>query len=361
MARRPRGPTIWERGESGTLYILYRANGTQRRHRVGQDRRAAEIALKRAELALAEGRVPFADSEVSEKLQEPFKPEEAKPEEAIPATTLSEFLERYLEWSRCTNAIKTYRDDHCCRLRRFAKIVGGSRALNSISVEDIERFKGQRLGAVAPSSAWGDLKTVRAFLNKAVAWGELTVNPAATVKQPKIPERIPRFLSDDQVEDLLKVASRTRVYRVALFGVFAGLRKQEIERLEWTNIDFERRVIRVTSKEGWRTKNSRVRTIPLHPRIEVALAEEDRSSRWVVPNNDGSRYAFNMLRDLKLVAKKAKITEITIHLLRHTFASRAVKAGVSIFKVSKWLGHSSVETTLIYAHLVGHDDDIGRL
>ena len=49
------------------------------------------------------------------------------------------------------------------------------------------------------------------------------------------------------------------------------------------------------------------------------------------------------------------------HLFRHTFASRLVQAGVPIAKVSAWLGHANISTTMIYAHLApGHDADIEK-
>ena len=61
----------------------------------------------------------------------------------------------------------------------------------------------------------------------------------------------------------------------------------------------------------------------------------------------------------KAITEDAEI-ECTIHELRHTFASQLAIAGVSIYKISKWLGHASIKTTEIYAHLTPNDDDIGR-
>jgi len=49
------------------------------------------------------------------------------------------------------------------------------------------------------------------------------------------------------------------------------------------------------------------------------------------------------------------------HVLRHTFASHLVMKGISIYKVSQWLGHRSVNTTMIYAHLAPQDDEINKL
>lgn len=49
---------------------------------------------------------------------------------------------------------------------------------------------------------------------------------------------------------------------------------------------------------------------------------------------------------------------VTPHIMRHTFASQLAKAGVSLYKIQQWLGHSDPKTTMIYAHLQAQDDEI---
>jgi len=61
------------------------------------------------------------------------------------------------------------------------------------------------------------------------------------------------------------------------------------------------------------------------------------------------------------VCKQAGVPWVTPHVLRHTFASQLAMAGVSLYKISQWLGHSDFKTTQIYAHLQASDDDIDRL
>jgi site-specific recombinase XerD len=58
---------------------------------------------------------------------------------------------------------------------------------------------------------------------------------------------------------------------------------------------------------------------------------------------------------------KAGLPYTGLHLLRHTFASQLVIAGVSIYEVSQWLGHPDVEMTMVYAHLAPQDADIDRI
>jgi site-specific recombinase XerD len=52
---------------------------------------------------------------------------------------------------------------------------------------------------------------------------------------------------------------------------------------------------------------------------------------------------------------------VTPHVMRHTFASLAAQAGISLYKIGQWMGHSSSEVTEIYAHLAAYDADIDRM
>lgn len=65
----------------------------------------------------------------------------------------------------------------------------------------------------------------------------------------------------------------------------------------------------------------------------------------------GNRIRDNIKKSLKTVVNKAGLEDVTLHTLRHTFASQLVMAGVSLMEVQKLMGHESFETTLRYAHL----------
>ena len=74
-----------------------------------------------------------------------------------------------------------------------------------------------------------------------------------------------------------------------------------------------------------------------------------------------NRYRYEFKLAFKSVCKEAGVPWVTPHVLRHTFASQLAMAGVSLYKISQWLGHSDFKTTQIYAHLQASDDDIDRL
>ncbi len=63
----------------------------------------------------------------------------------------------------------------------------------------------------------------------------------------------------------------------------------------------------------------------------------------------------------RICFEDCQIKWVTPHILRHTFASQRAIAGVSLYKISKWLGHSNYSTTQIYAHLQAGDEEIDKI
>jgi len=147
-------------------------------------------------------------------------------------------------------------------------------------------------------------------------------------------------------------------------GIFAGLRKNEIVNARWEWLDFERRLLTLASHDGFELKDSETRTIPLHERLAALMEPQRREKGFVfAPEKDsgnGYRYRYDFKRAFNTVLKEAGLEWVTPPVLRHTFASQLAMAGVSLNKISKWLGHSDVKTTQIYAHLQTHDEDINR-
>lgn len=76
---------------------------------------------------------------------------------------------------------------------------------------------------------------------------------------------------------------------------------------------------------------------------------------------DGKRYRWEFKGLFVSLVATAKLPAwVTPHVLRHTFASLAAQAGISLFKIGAWMGHSMTEVTEIYAHLAAYDADINK-
>ena len=140
---------------------------------------------------------------------------------------------------------------------------------------------------------------------------------------------------------------------IVQFDVNTGLRIGELVNVKWCDIDFENRVIKVKQKEGFVTKSKRDRNVAMNDRVFCLRTSKKRYGDYVFSWPDGRRM------DPVLVSKKFKKyvrlanlgEQYSFHSLRHTFASHLVQRGVSLYIVSKLLGHSNLKTTEVYAHL----------
>lgn len=193
--------------------------------------------------------------------------------------------------------------------------------------------------------------------------------------------RIKPFLNEVEREEVLQkaieIGDPNTILFVAIAG-WAGLRKDEVANLMWHEIDFNRKVITIQAHdadpakgiEEFTIKGKRLRVIPIATRLMEILQEHRQERGYVIsiPAKDTAkvregrfRFKLNMPQSFYRVVEAFPEYHLTPHLLRHSFASILVGKGISIFKVSKWLGHASVSITEnVYAHLAPlHDEDIG--
>jgi integrase/recombinase XerD len=212
-----------------------------------------------------------------------------------------------------------------------------------------------------------------AFLNER---GIPVPDLAASIRLPRPERPPPRYLDDEELRAVLAAARESGVWPAVSLAIWTGLRLGELRRLAWADVDADRRTLLVR-----RGKGGRFRVVPLNVRAMEALAEQRRITgrlahvfptrrtwrggwRW----RDGPRAESSWRRDLEAVCRSVPKFRQAVgtgrgwHLLRHTFASRAAQAGVSLYKLADWLGHTDVRTTAIYAHLAaGYDRDVERV
>jgi integrase len=198
---------------------------------------------------------------------------------------------------------------------------------------------------------------IKSMLNLAVRWGYLRRNPLKSLKPLKEDDRKPvRFLSEEECRKFLD-STPVVLYPVYFTLLHTGMRKSEIENLQWQDIDFKRRKIFIRRKPDWNPKSGE-REIPISKDLFRVL-DKLRKKRKKINAED---YVFNIYkighshnwlrRELIKIAKAAKIENLTkIHTLRHTFASQLVMKGVDLPTVKKLMGHTDIQTTMVYAHL----------
>lgn len=351
-------PRIYKRED--VWYLDVRVKGHRIRKRVGTSRKIAELALRDAEVKIARDEFGFTKHDI----------------------TIEKLIERFLEYNRTNHRASTTKrykavTDHLMEYLKTKKreVV----AVSQLTTEVLEGFKAfrrdtwvnpngkpiegedditvnSRLGARARTVNL-ELDGIKTMLNLAIRWGYLKENPVKFVKSLKTDDKKPvRFLTAEECDRLLR-ASSSDLYPIYFTFLNTGMRKAELENLLWSDIDFKRSRISVKGKENWKPKTGE-REIPMGEELATLLQEHKKRGGKKSPDDyvfevQQSGRSHNWLRtELIKLAEKAEIPDLTkVHTLRHTFASHLVMQGVDLPTVSKLMGHSDIETTMIYAHL----------
>jgi integrase len=171
--------------------------------------------------------------------------------------------------------------------------------------------------------------------------------PLKGVQKDKEPPGRLRYLSRQEEEDELLEGCRGRFKALVLVALHTGMRRGELLRLTWEDVDFDQGFIHITQ-----TKNGERRTLPINETVWSPLTtlRVRQDIPWVFHDEEGRQYGY--IRNIFLWAcKRAKIRDFRFHDLRHTFASRLVMNGYPLATVSQLLGHKSIYMTMRYAHL----------
>jgi integrase len=265
--------------------------------------------------------------------------------------TFTKFVdEQYLPWLETNRKPATL--ERSRMILHHAAACFGAKRLDAIAPLDIERFKKQRKDAGRqPGSINLELTILRTVFNRAIAWQFLRENPAKTVQKLPRPEGKTRFLTDEEQHAVLAVAS-PELTRAVRLGALTGLRRRELTQLRPEDINLERKTLTVA---GEFAKTGKSRTLPVSPQLRALLEEclaARRNAPTVLVDHNGTTWSPFCFADAFRRACKAALHEsLGPHVLRHTFCSRLVMAGVDIRTVQELAGHASIVMTMRYAHL----------
>ena len=172
------------------------------------------------------------------------------------------------------------------------------------------------------------------------------LDTAPTPPRLAAPEPQPRALDRDELAALYRTLPR-HVARVVQFMVETGLRIGETRNLEWSQVDFRRRAI-VLTQHKTRTRTGRTRVVPLSRRaVRLLDHQQGKHPRWCWVRHRKPRRRYANYGLSSILYRRG----VAPHKLRHTFAQRAIDAGVSPHLVSKLLGHRDSGMVWVYARL----------
>ena len=202
--------------------------------------------------------------------------------------------------------------------------------------------------------------TCRAALEKAVAEGLITSNPAIGSKLPPKKSKEMQVLTQAEIMRFLIQAKAEKYYELFLLELTTGMRRGEILGLKWSDLDMQtgdlqimRQVVKVEGKttvSTLKTKSSR-RTVRLAKEMVELLTEmkQTAKSEWMFPSpvkENAPRDPSAVYRRFQLILERAKYKKVRFHDLRHTFATMAIENGMDVKTLSAMIGHVSAETTV---------------
>lgn len=200
------------------------------------------------------------------------------------------------------------------------------------------------------------LDALRAFYDFMMVTGRAESNPFRGIPRPKRPRREVRFLTREEVERLLAAAERVldlHKYLAIRMLYVTGMRVSELIELRWGDVDLNRKRALVRGKTGERYVLFDRETAKLLLKWKKITRHAERSARVFGVVNP------NTVRDwLRKASREAGMGKVTPHMLRHSFATHLIQAGVHERMVQALLGHASIQSTMIYTHI--RDEDLRK-
>jgi site-specific recombinase XerD len=217
-------------------------------------------------------------------------------------------------------------------------------------ISELIRMAQIEWGPLSPASRNRKYSTLKSFFKWAHEDGHLKKNYGELLLSPKVPQKIPHFISIDEVMSLLKSFNkgqsktkiRDRALILLLYG--GGLRVSEACNLKWEDVDMKSRSLTVKGKGG---KSRKVILVDLAAK---ALEKMDRSNKYVFGQKAiDTRTAYEIVRQSGVQAGLLK--PLHPHALRHSFATHLLSNGTDLRILQELLGHESLTATQKYLHL----------
>ena len=268
--------------------------------------------------------------------------------------------DEFTKWGKVNLSTSTSKQDEYLVKRWKVSPFFKGKTLDEIKSADIEAYKTARRAEVGPRQTDYTLSRLRRLFSLAIdTWEVCEKNPVRGRKvkffNPKA--RRERYITPDEETKVLDSLD-LRLRPLVTFALHTGLRLGEMLTLTWAQVDFKVGNRGQVTVRGDIAKDREDRHVPLTATARAVLDALPRGIKKSTPVFIGfsGRGNFYKLWYKGFTASKLNVDvppaqRITVHTLRHTYASRLVMAGVDLATIRKLMGHSSIETTMRYAHL----------
>jgi integrase/recombinase XerC len=275
--------------------------------------------------------------------------------------SLQEDFIKHLKYEKrySDHTVVAYKND----LAQFIQFMNGSSEdfeFGSITSKQIRSWVVSLMGqGVQPRSINRKISTLKSFYKYMMIQGVLSENPATLVTLPKVGKKLPTFVQEENLNQLLDfdffghdfVGTRDKTIISLLYGT--GIRLAELKNLEVQNINMIEHTIKVLGKRN------KERIIPYPISIEVPMKEYlcfreeiDGKSKFLLLTFDGKQVYDKLIYRVvnKYLSMVTTISKKSPHVLRHSFATHLLNNGADLNAVKELLGHSNLSATQIYTH-----------
>ena len=325
------------------------------------------------------------------------KPLRTAPPAVFPST--KSLIDRYLE-NRQHTAAPTYHESQTIHLRHFSRFLGKllEKPCNMITQQLVEQHLLQRLKIRDPETVKREKTTITHFYRWVGTRSDVPAFPCPAVGLPIFKSAVdrPPFRTVDEIKDILQRGGLNETQRLDLWEclflspteiadllatvqqsshdplsyllhavpAYTGMRRGELLRLQWLDIDFDHGYITATSRKQSRQKTFTKRQIDLHPELKAHLVDwqrqrakgqlvfsENRGTEPILPNRANRLFWQPMRKTDWVLRGKRNWFKIGFHTYRHSFASNLAACGIDQRIIDEFMGHQTEEMRRRYRHL----------
>jgi integrase len=227
--------------------------------------------------------------------------------------------------------------------------VWGKRYMDEITLADIAKMMAEHRKEHAPGTCNRLLVHIRFMFNLALIWKTPGVKENPTAEQPffRNSNKMQRFLTHDEAADLYREVAQSNnrmLQYIVPMLLLTGARKREVLDAKWEDFDVEHRSWCIPIN-----KSGEPRYVPLSESVVALLESVPRLDNclWAFPNPDSRKPYACFFPAWNKARRKAGLSDVRVHDLRHSFASFLVNSGRTLYEVQRILGHRSHNATRI--------------
>jgi integrase len=314
-----------------------KADGLKRRHTIGSfpdwTTLAAREEAKRLKREIDGGADPVGEQRADRE-----------------APTINDLCDRYEAEQLPKRRASTQRD-YRSMLKVHIRAGLGKRKVVTLAYSDIDELHRDITKQSGPYRANRVIALVSKLCSLAVQWHFRADNPCRGIERHTEEPR-KRYLTGAELERLSKALSEhddrdaADIFRLLLL---TGARRSEVLSAKWDHFDLQKGV---WTKPGATTKRKTTHVVPLSPAaMQIIAGREQMDSEFLFPGRHGEGHRVEVKANWSRICKAAKISDLRVHDLRHSYAAIAASSGVSLHTIGGLLGHTQASTTHRYAHL----------